>query len=407
MTSSINPNPPYWKTRILTSLDSYEGVPDWFEPRPHGKPGKGMAHEILDWAGRVVPGICLAVGIAFVGAALSRWAGHLLFGLRESPISPILIAVLLGLLLRNTIGVPAAYEAGLKLCLKTVLRIGIVLLGLRLSLVELGRIGLTGLPVVIGCVIAALLATTLVSRLIDLPSRMASLIAVGTSICGVSAIVAMGPAIQADEDEVSYSVACITLFGLIALIAYPFLAHWIFNGNAQSIGLFLGTAIHDTSQVTGAGLMYQQNHPGSAGTLDTAVVVKLVRNLLMAAVIPLVAIVHHRNAVASRKAVQSAHVVLPLFVIGFVMMAILRSIGDWSEKPFGFMDLQMWKGFQGGAGLLATWMLAAAMASVGLATNLTKLKSLGYKPMLAGFVAAAATGAASVILIRILDMLQR
>ncbi len=138
------------------------------------------------------------------------------------------------------------------------------------------------------------MVVTWINRALGLPRRLGSLIAVGTSICGVSAIVATGPAIDAEEDEVSYAVACVTLFGLVALFTYPFLAHAIFGGDARKVGLFLGTAIHDTAQVAGAGLMYREQYRAPEA-LDTATVVKLTRNLCMAGVIPLMAALYHRG----------------------------------------------------------------------------------------------------------------
>ena len=153
------------------------------------------------------------------------------------------------------------YEGGLKFCLRQVLRPGIMLLGLRLSLAAVGQIGLVGLPVIVGCIaVGARRWSPGSTRALGLPRRLGSLIAVGTSICGVSAIVATGPVIDAEEDEVSYAVACVTLFGLLALFSYPFLAHGLFRGDARLAGLFLGTAIHDTAQVAGAGLMYRQQY---------------------------------------------------------------------------------------------------------------------------------------------------
>ena len=97
--------------------------------------------------------------------------------------------------------------------------------------------------------------TALIGRWLKLPSRLATLIAVGTSICGVSAIVATGPAIEAEDEEVAYAVATITIFGILATFLYPYLAHALFGQNATAAGLFIGTSIHDTSQVTGAALI--------------------------------------------------------------------------------------------------------------------------------------------------------
>jgi len=129
------------------------------------------------------------------------------------------------------------------------------------------------------------LLVTWLSRVVGLPKRLGMLIAVGTAICGNTAIVATGPVIGADEDEVSYAVACITLFGLFALIVHPFIAFELFAGDGHLAGLFLGSAIHDTAQVAGAGLLYAQQF-GDTSALESATVTKLVRNLFMIGVIP-------------------------------------------------------------------------------------------------------------------------
>src|SRR5262249_4818219 len=155
----------------------------------------------------------LALALAFAGLRGANWLGTSVLGFAHSPISAIMVALLLGLAIRNAIGLPAIYEHGLKFCLRAVLRLGIMLLGLRLSLAAVGEIGLVGLPIILGCIATALVMVTRINRALGLPRRLGSLIAVGTSICGVSAIVATGPAIDAEEDEVSYAVACVTLFG--------------------------------------------------------------------------------------------------------------------------------------------------------------------------------------------------
>src|SRR5262249_46252503 len=154
------------------------------------------------------------------------------------------------------------------------------------SLAAVGQLGLAGLPVIAGCIAVALVTVSWVNRALRLPRRLGSLIAVGTSICGVSAIAATAPVIDAEEDEVSYAVACVTLFGLVALFTYPFVAHGLF-ADPRLAGLFLGVSIHDTAQVAGAGLMYSKQYDVPAA-LDAATVTKLTRNLCMIAVIPLV-----------------------------------------------------------------------------------------------------------------------
>src|SRR3954469_22344164 len=134
-----------------------------------------------------------------------------------------------------------------------------------------------------------MISVTLITRAMGLPRKLGTLMAVGTSICGVSAIVATAPIIEADEDETSYAVACITIFGLIALISYPFLAYHLFDpAHPTQAGIFLGTAIHDTSQVAGAGAAYAAQYKADAA-MKTAITVKLVRNLSMSVLIPLMA----------------------------------------------------------------------------------------------------------------------
>jgi uncharacterized integral membrane protein (TIGR00698 family) len=326
--------------------------------------------------------------------------GVTLLGFARSPVSEITVAVVLGLILRNTIGLPAIYERGLRLCGRDVLRFGIVLLGLRLSLAAVGQLGLAALPVILGCITVALVAVTWVNRALGLPRRLGSLIAVGTSICGVSAIAATAPVIDAEEDEVSYSVACITLFGLLALFCYPFLAHTMFADQPRLAGLFLGTAIHDTSQVAGAGLMYREQYQAPAA-LDAATVTKLTRNLCMAGVIPLVGFLYHRRGGTGRGRLRLSQAV-PLFVLGFLLAAAVRTVGDLGERPFGLFDKSLWKGFLAGADAWAGWCLTVAMAAVGLGTGLARLKKLGWKSFCVGLFAAAVVGAASILFIKAL-----
>lgn len=313
--------------------------------------------------------------------------------------SPILVAILLGLAIRNGIGLPGVYEAGLRLCLRRLLRIGVALLGIRLSLADAGAIGLAALPVVVACIASALLLVTLVGRALGLPGRLATLIAVGTGICGNTAIVATAPVIRADEDEVSYAVGCITVFGLLALVAYPFLAHGLFDGDAGSAGLFLGTAIHDTAQVAGAGLVYLQQY-GSAEALETATVTKLLRNLFMIAVIPIMGVVYHRSAEAppGRPGASLAQMV-PLFVLGFVALTGLRTLGDLGAEPFGLLAPASWERAIDALGSLASGCLVVAMASVGLGTSFARLARLGLRPFAVGLVAALLVGAVSTLLL--------
>lgn len=393
---------------MFASLDSFEGVPDFFEPQT--KPRSAfwvLLYDALGWLGVMMPGVTLAFALAWAGSILADLVGrHSGSVPGASPVSPVTMAVALGLLVRNTVGVPQLYDPGLKLCLRTILRIGIVVMGLTLSIVTVGQDVLVALPVMIGCITVAMVSVTLITRAMGLPRRLGTLIAVGTSICGVSAIMATAPVIEAEEDETSYAAACITIFGLLAMICYPFVGHEIFSTPKQA-GMFFGTAIHDMSQATGAGLAYAQQYKGEAA-FHTAVSVKLVRNLFMSVLIPLAGVLYHRGKQGSRRVKQKWHQIVPLFVVGFLAMACIRSIGDAGDpnsRAFGLVNRNNWNAVGQTAKLLVPWLLGISMASVGLGTGLAKLKGLGWKPFTVGFAAALLVGGVSVSLIKLLSPL--
>lgn len=347
----------------------------------------------------VLPGLAVAVLLAALGNALAdRLAAALGFG--PGAISGIMVAILLGLALRNLLRLPAWVGPGASFAVKRVLRLGIVLLGLRLSIVEVGAIGLRSLPVILVTIPAAILLVTLLGRRLGLTDRLATLIAVGTGICGNTAIVAVAPTIGARDEETSYAVACITVFGLFAMLTYPFVAHWLFGGESFAAGVFLGAAVHDTAQVTGAGLVYQDYYH-AAEALDVATVTKLERNLSMLVVIPLMSILYHRRAAAG-SAPPPWWTMVPLFVVGFACMSALRTVGDIGARPFGLLAPGQWHAFTGFAKHAATWCLGIAMAGVGLGTSVKGLRNIGLKPLGLGLLSALVVGAISAVLIRTL-----
>jgi uncharacterized integral membrane protein (TIGR00698 family) len=364
-------------------------------------------HNGLAWVGTAMPGVGMAAVLGVLATALADWLGIEVLGYAKSPISPILVTVLFGLAVRNTVGLPAVYDHGLSICVKQFLRVGVALLGIRLSLVEAGVTGLIALPIVAVTITAAFVVVTGLGRALGLPRRLATLITIGTSVCGITAIVALSPVIKAEEDETSYAVATIAAFGMVAMLVYPFMAHFIFSAPYQA-GLFLGTSIHDTSQVAGAGLTYQQQF-GEPAVLDTAVVAKLVRNLCMIAIIPLMGMLYHRHSEGGSddgsKAVRWRDMV-PLFILGFLAMTVIRTLGDLGERPFGFLSLDSWARVISIFQRLAEIGLLLAMAGVGLGTNLRRMRSLGLRPLSVGLVAAVCVGLASYLAIRLLVSLE-
>lgn len=348
----------------------------------------------------IFPGLLLALVLALGGGFLSELIGVQLMGLPKSPISAIMMAILLGIVVRNTLPLPATLQPGIRFGLVRVLRLGIVLLGIRLSLGEVGRIGLQSLPVIFGAVVAALLIVGYLSRKVGLSGRLGTLIAVGTSICGATAIVATAPAIAAKDDEVAYSVACVTLFGIVAMLVYPFAAHWMFDADAFRSGLFLGTSVHETAQVAGAGLVYQQYY-GNPDALDAATVTKLVRNLGMLVIIPLMSIIYHRRSDAGGQA-PKWWTMIPLFVIGFACMSLIRTVGDLGDTAFGVLSADSWHAIVTYTKKAAEVCLAIAMAAVGLGTSIRSLVGIGLKPLGVGLFSALLVGGVSATLISVL-----
>ena len=184
------------------------------------------------------------------------------------------------------------------------------------------------------------------------------------------------------------------------MLTYPFIAHWVFSGDGFKSGLFLGTSVHETAQVAGAGLVYQQFY-NSPEALDVATVTKLVRNLGMLAIIPLMSVIYHRSHSEGSEA-PKWYTMIPLFVIGFACMSLVRTIGDMGDPAFGFMAPETWNTVISWTKYTAEFCLGIAMAAVGLGTRIDKLISIGLKPLGAGFVTAVMVGAASMTLISVL-----
>lgn len=328
------------------------------------------------------------LALAVTGAAMA--AGTLLgraFPGIKNIVSPTLIAIILGCTLRSVFPMPARFHAGIAWGVKTVLRAGIVFMGIRLSLFSIFKIGAFAVGLVALCICAALSATMLFARRAGISDRLAALIAAGTGICGVSAILSVAPAIEAEQEEVSYAVAVITLIGLSATLVFPYLVEMVLHLSVVQAGYFIGTAVHDTSQVTATGLMYNQlwKHSTEGGItgLDIALTTKLVRNTFMVFVIPLITLWFRFTTGTVRKKTNLLSV-LPLFVVGYLCMGLLRTAGD-----FFLPNSPSWLGFQNSLISVSGYLIMFAVACIGLGTDLGKLKIWGFKPLFAGLCASA------------------
>ncbi len=367
---------------------------------------RGLLGAKIGQAHRMVPGLVLAAGLALASVRLSGFIGVGLMGFEKSPVSPVIVVILLGMILRNLVPLPAGFDAGIDFSVKKVLRLGIILLGIRLSIFDVFRLGAVGVPIVVACIAGAVLFTGFLNNRLGLPRRLGTLIAVGTSICGVSAIVATAPAIGAEDEEVCYAVATITIFGLAATLLYPYLAFTIFSGNAVTSGLFLGTSIHETAQVAGAGMIYSDVFSAPLG-LDVATIAKMVRNVFMAAVIPLMALSYARTTpqAPGQNKISPARL-FPMFIAGFILMAVLRSLGDAGIRAggnaLGLWSPVSWKSLHGAINEGAAFLLTVALAGVGLKTRFSIFKGLGLKPFVVGLGAAVAVGFISFLTISLL-----
>ena len=361
----------------------------------------------------ILPGFLLAVVVGYLSFLLSEIIGEELLSFDKSPISPVMLAIIIGILAGNLISIPKSCDAGLIFSGKKVLSFGIVLLGFQLSISEIFDSGLEAIPVVLGCIITGIIFTIFLSRMLGLPKNLGILIAVGTSICGVTAIVATGPIIRAKKEEIAYAVSVITVFGILATIGYPYLANYLFENDSTSVGYFLGTAVHDTSQVTGSALLYSEIFDQPLA-LEIAVITKLFRNTCMIFVLPLIAYytsIYGENFQGESKTESQKKLTLkryfPAFIIWFLLLATLRSLGDFSldttEKFFGGISEENWKEFGETLKKITVQLLIIALASIGLNTRFTNLKKLGLKPFAAGCFAASTVGLVSYFLIGVIN----
>jgi uncharacterized integral membrane protein (TIGR00698 family) len=329
-------------------------------------------------------GIHLVLGVALLSRFLH---GLITQPLLSKSISEILVAVLLGVYISNAFPLGKEIRAGAKFALQRLLRLGIILLGLRLSLQDVAATGLNALVLVLVCITAALTLAYFAGRLFKVPPRLAALIGVGTAICGNTAIVATAPVLGADEEEMGFAVATITLFGLLAVLVYPLVGHWV-GLSDRAFGLWAGTAVNDTSQVVAVGAIY------SEAALNVATIVKLTRNTLMAPLIILFGLVYTRglNRELSASAAHATRLdwrkLIPGFVLGFLLMALVRTLGVAAgilpQSVSNPGDLQSAAAFLKSVDEFSKFLILMALAGVGLNTNLGSLRRIGLQPLLVG-----------------------
>ena len=343
----------------------------------------------------LIPGIILAFVLYTLSIGLNNIIGIELLGYSKSPISTAMIAIILGMFFGNIFKIRNSFQKGLDFTREYILKLGIICLGIQLKPFEFLDFGKIAIPLIVICMISVLIVIKFLIKNLKISTRMAYLISIGSTVCGTTAIMATAPVINANKNEISYAIANITLFGFLSMLFYPYLSNFYFDGEPLLVGLFLGTAIHETSQVAAAGLIYDQQF-NSPEALNFATVTKLIRNTFLIIMIPLFAFLYSRGK--SKKKRYSILSIFPYFVLGFVGMIIFRNIGD---QMFLLDHTNNWIDIINVIKISSKIFLTMAMAAIGLSTNLKDIKKMGYKPFVVGFIGMATVGVVSILTIDI------
>ncbi|CAH2600131.1 conserved inner membrane protein YeiH [Rhodovastum atsumiense] len=313
---------------------------------------------LLHRASGPVPGLLLTVTIAAAAYALRTIPG-------VNSFSPMIIAILLGIALHNTIGTPARARAGVVFSMRRLLRLAIILLGLQLTTQQVIAVGGPGMLIIVLTLLATFLATKALGRLFGVDRRLAELIAAGTSICGASAVIATNSVTRAPDEDVAYAVACVTVFGSLSMFLYPALPG-LLHLDAHLFGLWSGASIHEIAQVVAASFQAGQE-AGEFGTIA-----KLSRVMLLAPLVLGLGMVAARHAAAHAHGRVQARAPMPWFVFGFIALIGVNSLG---VVPGAAKDLLV-------PG--TTFLLTVALAAMGLETDLRKLRARGLRPLALG-----------------------
>ncbi len=335
---------------------------------------KSDASNGLDPGGE--PGLGLGLALVVVGTVVAAVV-HSLAG----SVSMLVAAVIVGALIGNTSLVTPRTQPGMTFAAKRILRVGVVLLGLRLSLSDVVGLGSRGVAIVAVTVVATFFGTQAIGRRMGLSPSLSLLIATGYSICGASAIAAVEGSSDADEEEVAAAIGLVTLFGSLAIFALPILAGPL-DLSGEQFGAWAGASVHDVAQVVATASNYRSSGSDGASQLRdaapvasvvaVATVVKLTRVALLA---PLVAGVNLNRRRSALGDTINKPALLPLFVGCFLAMAAVRSAGlvpDGLLSPIRVVE---------------SWVLAAALVGLGSGVRFSRLRSLGPRPLIVGFVA--------------------
>ena len=324
----------------------------------------------------LVPGLALTMAIAGVGFALNRLPHMATF-------SPLILSIVLGMAVHNGVGTPVRCIPGVKFSLRRILRLAIVLLGFQLTLDQVMAVGGAGLGVVVTSLAATFGFTVWLGRRLGVDGKLSQLIAAGTSICGASAVIAANTVTEGSDEDVAYAIACVTVFGSLAMLLYHALSGPL-HLEPRSFGLWAGASIHEIAQVVAAAFQDSKE----AGELAT--IAKLSRVMLLAPLIILLGLAAARAQPRGGDSPSSrGSAPFPWFVIGFIAVIGFNSL---DLLPHGQRAVLV----QG-----TTFLLSVALAAMGLETDISKLRAKGLRPMLLGAGAWVFIGGFSLLLVKL------
>lgn len=290
----------------------------------------------------------MAASVAAAATLLSR-----IVGLGSAPV----LGIGLGLIVGAAIRPRAALRPGISWSASHPLRAAVVVLGAELPLAAVASQGLRSLPGIVITLTGCLAAARLLGHRLGIRRRLRALIGVGTSICGASAIAAITPVIDAEQTEVGYAVTTIFLFNIAAVLIFPPLGR-LLGLSHHSFGVFAGTAVNDLSSVVATASLY------GAGSLHTAVIVKLTRTLMIVPICVALAARHPQRPGAPRRRIP-----VPGFLIGFIVLAGLSGLGVIPAALSGAVSVG------------ATYLITLALAAVGLSVDLAAVRTAGLRPI--------------------------
>ena len=328
-------------------------------------------------ARQVLPGLVLTSMVAGAAFAIRQLPGMATF-------SPMILSMVIGIAFHNIVGTAAWAKQGVTFSLRRLLRIAIVLLGLQLTASQVVEIGGRGLVIIAATLLATFLVTVWIGKLLGVEPKLAQLIAAGTSICGASAVVATNTVTNAHDEDVTYAVACVTVFGSVAMFTYPLLPG-LLHMDPHAFGLWTGASIHEIAQVVAVAFQDGKN-AGEFGTIA-----KLSRVMLLAPMVIAIGLMSASNANHGKSdtGTSSARPPVPWFVLGFVALVAVNSL---VTIPAG---AEAW------IVAATTFLLAVALAAMGLETDIGKLTAKGFRPALLGAFASLFIAGFSLALIKL------